>query len=204
MVDDDELLSHQRMNNAEKEMVAAVRNLHQETLDLVRSRKRDEDPLRSDIPCNIDKKKVVSSPKVQSVTSERKDVMQNGVDYLSPYLFFVKDIHHITRIEAEEIRDSCLATTKERLLERANIIQGRLNEEHQRLTQSQAIYQQRPESDSESKQKFEKLCGEIAFKTKILERRLQEHEDSSLDKLKKLENKLKEDSRLKLLYRSDD
>lgn len=204
MVDDDELLSHQRMNNAEKEMVAAVRNLHQETLDLVRSRKRDEDPLRSGIPCNIDKNKVVSSPKVQSVTSERKDVMQNGVDYLSPYLFFVKDIHHITRIEAEQIRDSCLTTTKERLLERANIIQGRLNEEHQRLTQSQAIYQQKLESDSESKQTFEKLCVEIAFKTKILERRLQEHEDSSLDKLKKLENKLKEDSRLRRLYRSDD
>jgi hypothetical protein len=200
--DDDDLIDHQRLNKAEKEMLTAVRNLHCDILDLLRARKRDEAPLRIDTFSESDNKKVITRPKAPR-TSERNETSQMDVDYLSPYLVFVEDVNNISRDEALNIRDSCLTTVKERLLERANIIQNRLNEEQERLTQIQASYQQKLDKDSGSEEEFEKLCGEIAFKTKILERRLQEHEDSSLDKLKKLESKLQDDPRLNALYTNE-
>ena len=92
---------------------------------------------------------------------------------------------------------SCTRTLEDRMLERANIIQNRLNEENERLAQCQASYQQRLlQIDGQSEQDFEQLCSEINFKIKILEKRLHDHEESSLDKLKKLELKLKGDERL--------
>ena len=193
--DDDDLIDHETLINSEKEIVTAVRNLHQETLDHVRTRKRDEDTLRNDMSREIDNNPVTSRPKTPLVKM-KNDAVQMKIDYLSPYLSFVQNINEISKEEAILIRDSCTTTMKERLMERANIIQNRLNEEHERLTQCQTSYQHKLQTDSQSEEAFEKLCGEIAFKIKILERRLQEHEDASLDKVKALESKLVNDPRL--------
>jgi hypothetical protein len=198
IADDDDLISHQRMNNAEKEMITAVRNLHLEILDLSRVRKRDEAPFRIDQSSESDVKRVVARPKT-SRTKEANESENVAIDYLSPYLVYVEDVNNITKEEALNIRTSCLTTMKERLLERANIIQNRLNEEQDKLAQIQASYQQKVENNSVSEKEFEKVCGDIVFKIKILERRIQEHEDSSLDKLKTLEIKLRDDERLKIL-----
>ncbi len=197
---DDELAHHQRLNKAEKEMVTAVRNLHCEMLDLLRARKRDEAPFRSNSN-ESDERKVTTGPtrNLRPVAEADQANVHQVVDYLSPFLVFVEDVDNISRDEALNIHESCLQTMQERLIERANIIQNRLNEEQERLTQIQASYEQKLVKDKQSEEEFERLCSEIAFKTKILEKRLQEHEDSSLDKLKTLEMKLKNDPRLKVL-----
>ena len=66
----------------------------------------------------------------------------NFVDYLTPFLQnFAKDPRDPTREEAAKSRAACLAALKERLLERANIIQRRLDEENSALSKKQANFQ---------------------------------------------------------------
>lgn len=198
MNDDDGLIDHQNMINAEKEMVTRVKNLQIENLDFVRTRRRDEDGLRKAFfTGDHDVEVGTSRPKTPALIARKNDQEQTSLDYLSPYLFFVKDVHNITTEEAMMVYKSCTRTLEDRMLERANIIQNRLNEENERLAQCQASYQQRLlQIDGQSEQDFEQLCSEINFKIKILEKRLHDHEESSLDKLKKLELKLKGDERL--------
>jgi hypothetical protein len=91
-------------------------------------------------------------------------------------------------------------TLENRVLERANIIQNRLNEENESLAKCQASYQHGLlQTDGQSEQDFNQMCSRMTFRIKILERRLHEHEESSLGKLKMLQVKLKGDERLKAL-----
>ena len=204
MNDDDGLVDHQNMINAEKEMVTRVKNLQIENLDSVRTRKRDEDGLRKAFFTGDHDAEVGSSrPKTPALIARKNEKEQTSLDYLSPYLFFLADVHNFTKEEAMMVYTSCTRTLEDRMLERANIIQSRLNEENERLAQCQASYQKRLlQIDGQSEQDFTQLCSEITFKIKILERRLHDHEGSSLDKLKKLEVKLKGDERLKSLKTS--
>jgi hypothetical protein len=195
--DDDGLIDQQNMINAEKEMVTRVKNLQIENLDFVRTRRRDEDGLRKAF---FTSDHDVVTSKTPTLMARKNDQEQTCLDYLSPYLFYVKDVHNITTEEAMMVYKLCTKTLEDRMLERANIIQNRLNEENERLAQCQASYQQRLlQIDGQSEQDFEQLCSEITFTIKILGGRLHDHEESSLDKLKKLELKLKGDERLNSL-----
>lgn len=148
------------------------------------------------------------------------------IDFLFPYLKHIADMNDITKDEARTIRDCCVQTLKERLIERTNIIQNRLDQENTRLSQYQAVYQQQqshsrsttnsthntvPNNDSSlleeeqsqvvffSQEEFEKICSEIKFKIKVLEHRLAQNEQSAVEKCKALENKLAMDSRMKCI-----
>jgi hypothetical protein len=65
----------------------------------------------------------------------------NKVDYLSPFLaqYPSHTTKPLTRRQAQQAKDECLATLKERLLERANIIQQHLDEETSKLHQRQSL-----------------------------------------------------------------
>eukprot|EP00594_Rhizosolenia_setigera_P002792 CAMPEP_0178940104 /NCGR_PEP_ID=MMETSP0789-20121207/605_1 /TAXON_ID=3005 /ORGANISM="Rhizosolenia setigera, Strain CCMP 1694" /LENGTH=399 /DNA_ID=CAMNT_0020619069 /DNA_START=206 /DNA_END=1405 /DNA_ORIENTATION=- len=148
------------------------------------------------------------------------------IDFLFPYLKHIADMNNITKDEARTIRDCCVRTLKERLIERTNIIQNRLDQENTRLSQYQAVYQQQqqqshsrsttnsthnvvPHNDSSlleeqsqvvfSQEEFEKICSEIKFKIKVLEHRLAQNEQSAVEKCKALEKKLAMDSRMKCI-----
>ena len=165
-------------------------------MDLIRARKRDEDTLRNDLSNDVEGGQVASRPKTLEV-NQNLNKAKTGIDYLSPYLTSVQDIDNISTEEATRIREACMAAMRERLVERANIIQNRLDEENKRLALNQVSYQQNLDGDHQSEDDFEKVCSEIVFRIKILERRILEHEDTALNKLKELECKLNDDPRLK-------
>ena len=102
--------------------------------------------------------------------------------------------------EAQRARDACLKSLKDRLLERANIIQTRLNEENAKLAKRQATFQRNQrDNDPSAEEEFEKFCSEAMFRIQILEQRLVNHEETALKKYQELDERLSVDPRLNVL-----
>lgn len=76
--------------------------------------------------------------KQEGEIDEEKD--KNRVDYLSPFLAQYPSNKPLTRRQAMTAKDECLATLKERLLERANIILNHLDSENQKLQQRRQMF----------------------------------------------------------------
>lgn len=128
---------------------------------------------------------------------------QPNVDYLTPFLTGLKDgpTSRLSREEAQRVRESCLRSLKERLLERANIIQNRLNDENVKLSKRQATFQRNASRDVDpaAEEDFERFCADAMFTIGILEQRLVAHEESALKKYQALDEKLSKDPRLSAL-----
>lgn len=122
-----------------------------------------------------------------------------GTDYLSPYLRHINDISKITKEEALEIRQVCLDALKARLVERANIIQSRLNEENSKLARKQEQFQRSQREGDLSTEEYESYCTQAMFRIQILEERLGKHEETALKKFADLDAKLAADPRLRVL-----
>lgn len=120
-------------------------------------------------------------------------------DYLSPYLRHIKDISNITLEEAIDIREKCLNAYRQRMAERANIIQSKLAEENMKLGKKQESFQRSQREGENSTENYEKFCTDAMFKIQILEQRYQTHKDTSSKKIKDLEEKINNDPRLKVL-----
>jgi hypothetical protein len=83
-----------------------------------------------------------------------------------------------------------------RLLERANIIQTRLNEENAALSQIQANFQRSQQSSDENVEEYERYCQDAIFRIEILQARLNAHNESAIQKYNDLDEKLSNDPRL--------
>ena len=62
---------------------------------------------------------------VNRFTSATRSVSPLQADYLSPYLPKIVGARGLTREEALKVREDCLKALRDRLIERANIIQAR-------------------------------------------------------------------------------
>ena len=115
----------------------------------------------------------------------------------------IKDPHNITKEEALDVRQTCLDSYKARLVERANIIQARLNEENAKLSRKQEQFQRSQREGDMSTEEYEKYCTEAMFRIQILEQRLASHEDAALKKFKELDMRLAAEPRLLVLKSSE-
>ena len=90
---------------------------------------------------------------------------------------------------------------KERLLDRAKIIQSRLDAENSSLAKKQAAFQRsQRDHDQAGDEEFERFCSETMFRIQILEQRLSRHEDTAMQKYTELDQKLHQDPRLKAMH----
>lgn len=205
--DTQSLEQRQKLVKIEKEMVTAVHQLHQEFLKITQIRRREEgaycsttqsvQPTSEDLISNEVNSSDTSNPAPASVHGHNNFVaeVRHNNDYLAPFLMsglFAKDPDNISAEEATRIRESCIATMKERLLERTNIINERLLEESKRLD----IYREHGKADGHSQEEYAATCDSLSFKIKILEKRLESQEGRSLHKISELKNKLANDKRL--------
>ncbi len=147
-----------------------------------------------------EKKGEDKSPDVVAAQAKAVDGTKDVIaDYLSPYIRNVKDIDKLSKEEAIEIRQACLDALKSRLVERANIIQSRLNEENAKLGRKQEQFQRSQREGDLSTEEYEKYCTEAMFRIQILEQRLAVHEETALKKFAELDSKLSSDPRLRVL-----
>merc|ERR1719453_676012 len=120
-------------------------------------------------------------------------------DYLTPFLqdpISVTD-PPLSREEALQAREACLRSLKDRLVERANIVQSRLDDENAALSKKQAAFQRnRDHMDPADEAEFERYCQEAMFRIQILEGRLDRHTELSLQKYAEMDARLRDDPRL--------
>jgi hypothetical protein len=178
-----DLLSEVR--DDEKEMTALLRELDEEAVtvkllksiyDMAQEQAKDEEKEREDL------------------VDEKMD--KNKVDYLSPFLAQYKGT--LDPRQAMQAKDECLAALKERLLERANIIQEHLDDENQKLHQRRTWYKRQTGSGAvEADEDFTKFYEQSAFKIDILRARLARHEEQAVQKYVEMDRRLNADIRLK-------
>jgi len=120
-------------------------------------------------------------------------------DYLTPFLqepIGVSD-PPLTREDALQAREASHLSLKDRLVERANIVQSRLDEENQALSKRQAAFQRnRDHMDPSDEAEYERYCQEAMFRIQILEQRLDRHTELSLQKYAEMDARLRDDPRL--------
>jgi hypothetical protein len=119
------------------------------------------------------------------------------LDYLTPYLPAVIAGHALTKEEALDVRDKCLKALKDRLIERANNIQRRHDNESAVLAKRKAIFERdRDQLTREDEEAHDRACDESAFTLRILNQRLKRHEEQALERYHELDAKLRADDRL--------
>jgi hypothetical protein len=95
------------------------------------------------------------------------------VDYLSPFLVNISNANNFSREEAIQIRDNCLKALKERLIEKAQIIQARNDAETAAYQRRQLEFQRRQDTmTAEEHEEYRNFCNDALFRIHILERRL--------------------------------
>ena len=136
---------------------------------------------------------------------EDPDAAQVPHDYLTPFLPDPIGVNDppLSREEALQAREACLRSLKDRLVERANIVQSRLDEENALLSKKQAAFQRnRDHIDPADEAEYERYCQEAMFRIQILEQRLDRHTELSLHKYAEMDQRLREDPRLSRLNTS--
>ncbi|DBA04465.1 TPA: hypothetical protein N0F65_010061 [Lagenidium giganteum] len=186
----------------EKDCYSSVRDSEIETQDILKIRKREE--MTIVLETNFfDGHEDDSKGNKKDESKDHGRDAKNEMDYLTPFL---QSIHYnggdLTKDEAHSVREMCLRNLKERLLERANIIQTRLDRENALLAKRQAAFQRsQREHDQGTDEEFERFCSETMFRIQILEQRLASHEETALQKYAEMDQRLHNDARLRILHR---
>ncbi|CAH1791154.1 unnamed protein product [Owenia fusiformis] len=119
------------------------------------------------------------------------------LDYLAPFLAQIGDPEQISRQQAYKLKEDCLADLKQRLIDKANLIQARFEKETQELQKKQQWYQQNQVSmQKDDEAEYLAYCGEAMFRIHILELRLNRHKEMAPHKYMALESKIRTDPRL--------
>uniref|UniRef100_A0A7S1C183 Uncharacterized protein n=1 Tax=Bicosoecida sp. CB-2014 TaxID=1486930 RepID=A0A7S1C183_9STRA len=189
----------------EKECNHSVREAQREAQEIMKKRRREEREVAID-------KTIFETARLKSkedATKEAKEEEEekpedSKVDYLTPFLQTCVNPREPTREEAIKADRECRKALKERLIERVNIIQRRLEEENAALQKRQSAFQRNRDHVQGADEEFEQFCAEAMFRIGILEQRLQRQEETVLAKFTELEAMLKNDPRLSVIYAAAD
>ncbi|KAK5667357.1 hypothetical protein BDV3_007241 [Batrachochytrium dendrobatidis] len=128
---------------------------------------------------------------------EEEETKSADLDYLSPFLINYEHPESLKRDDAVAIKDACLKSLKERLIEKANIIQGRLDEVTAEYQKRQLIYSRNADSMTvEETDDYVRFCNDALFRIHILEKRLAKHKEIAPERYIELDGKLRLDARL--------
>ncbi|XP_010363801.1 dynein regulatory complex subunit 7 isoform X2 [Rhinopithecus roxellana] len=123
--------------------------------------------------------------------------METQLDYLAPFLAQLPPGEKLTRWQAVRLKDECLSDFKQRLINKANLIQARFEKETQELQKKQQWYQENQVTlTPEDEDLYLSYCSQAMFRIRILEQRLNRHKELAPLKYLALEEKLYKDPRL--------
>eukprot|EP00742_Colponemidia_sp_Colp-10_P003210 GILJ01003419.1.p1 GENE.GILJ01003419.1~~GILJ01003419.1.p1 ORF type:complete len:847 (+),score=152.98 GILJ01003419.1:62-2542(+) len=201
-----------KMMQQEKDCYMQIRDAEREAVEEMQNRRREEEtianaramsqpagsqnPLLEKTIYDIAREKAKEGSQKKQEEDEAGEEAAGVVDYLSPFLAQYGN-RKLNKAEALAAKDSCLSALKDRLLERANIIQKRLEEENSLLAKKQLAFSRRGDNvDKAEEEEHERYFTEAMFRIKILEQRLARHEETALQKYAELDAKLRNDPRL--------
>ena len=168
----------------ESSTLFSLKRIHEEMIELREDMNRYDLNLSSCFKAETDQEPVKSTDKEDKPLTDAEE--EKVFDYLSLYLAQLDNPHNpLTRDEATQVRDACLRGLKERLMERANIMQSRLDSAREQLGHKQDAFQnKRTGRTLEEREAFDKEVAEDTFRIKVMEKRLSEHEDTAIERYK--------------------
>lgn len=172
-----------------------MRDSEWELSEITRTRQNQEQNLTLETPYYD-----IVRIKAEESEEEEEERTEAMYDYLSPFLPPLIGMAQLNRDQSLEVREKCLKALKDRLIERANIIQARLDEESSALGKRQQNFQRdRDQMSPEEEEEYERAVEESMFHIHILEKRLKRHEEAALQKYYELDHRLRSDQRLAAL-----
>jgi hypothetical protein len=129
---------------AEKQCTADVRDVEKEVKDIVNNRNKEEQNINLVTPYYD----VVRVKQEESDDEGDKDEEAVEHDYLSPFLPVLIAGKSMTKPESMDVRERCLKGLKDRLIERANIIQARNTLHPELVTKSPELGTRNPSCKS--------------------------------------------------------
>lgn len=140
----------------------------------------------------------------QRIKEEKRRADQRK-DYLAPYLSQYNKsggdlkLVELKPKEAMEVKALVLKELKDRLIQRAHIMQNRLDKEKEDLARQQQNFHKSQEQMSEHKEHeaYIRFVEDSMWRISILEKRLERHQDQALQKYATLDTRLRNDPRLK-------
>ncbi|KAJ3246304.1 hypothetical protein HDU78_007388 [Chytriomyces hyalinus] len=185
---------------SEQACIQAIKNSEREVAEILQARNSEEKEISLVIPVYDtirNNTKVVSVEEKENHKGEEEESKATDLDYLSPFLVNYPNQYALTRSEAAAVKDACLKSVKERLIEKANIIQSRLEEVTAEYQRHQLSYSRNADSMTvEETDDYVKFCNESLFRIQILEKRLAKHKEAAPEKYIELDARLKADTRL--------
>lgn len=89
---------------------------------------------------------------------------------------------------------------QDRLVERATIIQSRLDEENANLAKRTSTFSRnRDHADKQTEEEYERYCQAAMFRIQIIDERLKRHEKQALQKYEEMDSRLRADPRMRAL-----
>jgi len=127
---------------------------------------------------------------------------EDKIDFLARYLVDFPTGKPLDALQAEFVAKKCKNDFRKRLLDRAQIIQKRLEEEQENLKKKRSQMQRRGGggNDQGDERQFEQYQSNAMFRIQILEQRLARHEMQAIKKFVDLEKQLAEDPRLAAMW----
>ncbi|XP_069773299.1 dynein regulatory complex subunit 7 isoform X2 [Narcine bancroftii] len=186
---------------AQTASMQAVRDSEHEVREILKDRAAERSANQLSISVydteRNDKAKEHRRTQMRMEEEQRSRRAEEEVDYLVPFLARLGQPKKISKKIAITLRNDCLADMKQRLIDKANLIQNRFEKEAFELQNKQQWYQQNQISmTKEDEQAYLSYCSEAMFRIRILEMRLNKHKETAPSKYLALEDKIRKDPRL--------
>jgi len=183
----------------EKAAIGDFRDAEREAEKIRDARDKEEKhvELNKSLLVQLQEKKQLEATKPKE---EESDVAHK-YDYLAPYLPKLRADKGkaLSKQDAQAVKDACLKALKERLIDRAHIIETRLEEDQAALTKRQVGYQRQDKDKASDDEEYEKFVHDAQFRIQILKQRRDRHEDIAKQKFKEMIERLQNDPRLAIL-----
>ncbi|KXS13619.1 hypothetical protein M427DRAFT_500237 [Gonapodya prolifera JEL478] len=182
--------------------LSAVRGAEKEVRDILSARRAEEKNIQLSVSVydtirGEGKAAKEEEEQKEERAKEEEERKKQELDYLSPFLINVADPANLTPAEAASVKDACLKSLKERLLEKATIIQSRLDELSGEYKRRQEAYTKTADTlGVEETEEWVKFSEGALFKIRILEKRMAKHKETAPERYVALEKKLRMDPRL--------
>ncbi|NXT54916.1 DRC7 protein, partial [Pluvianellus socialis] len=191
----------QELTVEEKQLKQQVRQSEAEVLNILKIRENEETNIK--LSASIynternEKRRQQYEAVKNTMEEELRDQGEQDLDYLAPFLIQIGHREKMTKGQALRVRDDCLTDFKHRLIDKANIIQARLEKAVEELQKKDQWFQENQNQlSAEEEDEFLACCSETKFHIQILALRLKREKQTAPQKYLALEEKLRRDPRL--------
>ncbi|XP_054697079.1 dynein regulatory complex subunit 7 isoform X3 [Grus americana] len=191
----------QELTEEEKQLKQQVRQSEAEVLNILKIRENEEAAVKLSVSIynteRNEKRRQQYEAMKNTVEDELPGQEEQDLDYLAPFLIQIDHREKMTKWQALRIRDDCLADLKDRLINKANIIQARFEKAVEELQKKDQWFQENQNRlSAQEEDDFLARYSQSTFHIHILALRLKREKQTAAQKYLALQEKLHKDPRL--------